>query len=68
MKIITCATLILLIVPSGCSMRKTAILFADTIILFQFDKIFDLTDRQEEYLKKKIDDWLNWIKLKKERH
>ena len=46
-------------------MRKTAILFADTIILFQFDKIFDLTDRQEEYLKKKIDDWLNWIKTEK---
>lgn len=49
----------------ACSLRSTALKFSDSLILFQIDKMFDLTEEQEQYLEPKIEKFVNWLKVEK---
>ena len=65
-KIIVCLfVLISLLITTSCSLRGTALRFADTLLLYQINKVLNLSDEQEEYLEPKIDEWIKWLKQEK---
>ena len=51
----------------GCSLRSTALKFADTIVQYQIDQAFDLTDDQNKVVEPAIEDLIDWIKKAKKK-
>ena len=49
----------------GCSLRSTALKFADTIFQYQIDQAFDLNDDQNKVVEPAIADLIDWIKNNK---
>ena len=53
------------IVSNGCSFRNLALKFADSLILIQIDRMFELTAEQEDYLEPKTEEFVEWFKKEK---
>jgi hypothetical protein len=47
----------------GCSLRSTALKYSDSLIMYQLDQMFDLSDKQEEYLEPRVKGWIEWLKM-----
>ena len=67
LKSATPITILVLLLSSvtGCSFRNLALKFADSLILIQIDRMFELTAEQEDYLEPKTEEFVEWFKKEK---